>query len=122
MSILIVVILMAIGGIVGLVSKKVKTNSMKKEEEEQEVFIVLSRNCMERKLTYTSFQGKTPRTDYNDKSPYYGKKYQFFVDDVGNYWRSYDNCKTFIVRVKTLCFWSAEISPPICFVSSFAIE
>lgn len=95
MQVLLVLILIAIGVIAGVGSKKAKNNK-KKKEESQKVFIVRDRNCMERKLTYTSFQGKTPRTDYNDKSPYYGKNYTYFIDDIGNYWRSYDNGKTFI--------------------------
>ena len=71
----------------------------KKREEEKnkvDVFIVEDEHHMERKLTYTSWQGKQLKTDYNDKSPYYSQTYQIFVDDLGNIWRSYDGAKTFI--------------------------
>ena len=72
------------------------STSKAKEDEQVEVFVVYGRNYMERKLKFTEFQGKRPRTDYNKESPFYRKEYLYLVDDLGNYWRSYDNCKTFI--------------------------
>ena len=68
----------------------------KKSNESQEVVFVVMDGSWERKLKYTSWQGKQLKTDYNEKSPYYMQTYQIFVDDLGNIWRSYDGAKTFI--------------------------
>ena len=36
------------------------------------------------------------RTDYDDKSPFYGIKYNYFKDNIGHFWRSYDGNKNVI--------------------------
>ncbi len=36
------------------------------------------------------------RTDYDDKSPFYGRKYNYFKDNIEHFWRSYDGNKNFI--------------------------
>ncbi len=36
------------------------------------------------------------RTDYDDKSPFYGRKYSYFLDNIGHFWRSYDGNENFI--------------------------
>ena len=64
--------------------------------KEEPYFIVRDSYCMERILRFTDFQGRQPRTDWNEKSPFYRKDYLYLIDDIGNYWRSYDGCKTFI--------------------------
>lgn len=40
------------------------------------------------------------RQDLWTESPYNGKYYDRFIDDLGNYWRSYDGNDTFIEEKK----------------------
>lgn len=92
MQVLLVLIIIAIGGIVGVVSKKIKNNSKKNGNNvEPTKFYVIFEDGFERKLKFVE-----RKTDYSSKEPYYGKYYNRFVDDLGRYWRSYDENKTFM--------------------------
>ncbi|MDE5655060.1 MAG: hypothetical protein K2I46_05575 [Clostridia bacterium] len=67
----------------------------KKEEEKNKVKVyVVMDGYNKRKLKYVAHIG--PTMDYNDKSPYNGKYYGTYIDDLGYYWRSYDDGKTFV--------------------------
>lgn len=80
----------------------------KRQDEEKnkiEVFTIRDKKGYERELTYTSYQGKKKKRDYNEKSPHYMQDYLYFVDDLGYNWRSYDDGKTFIKE----CLHNKEI-------------
>ena len=70
----------------------------KREEEKNkvEVFVVMDGNY-KRELKYLPQRGST--MDYNSESPYNGMRYKMYIDDIGNYWRSYDDGKTFIKEI-----------------------
>ena len=97
-----VIILVIIGaiatGIMNWIKKRGgKVSSQNKEkEEETEVFVVMEGNN-KRELKYLPQRGST--MDYNPESPYNGKRYEMYIDDLGYYWRSYDSGKTFIKEI-----------------------
>lgn len=48
-------------------------------------------NGYDRQLTFVEF-----KEDHDHDSPLFGKYYNRFKDDIGNYWRSYDNNENFV--------------------------
>ena len=98
MNYLLFLIIPAIAFIIVIFKKKSSHNETKKAQSVNKngVWIVRDEHQNERRLTYTSWQGKQLKTDYNEKSSYYLKTYQIFIDDLGDIWRSYDGGKTFI--------------------------
>lgn len=96
-----VFIFMAVGAIIAGVARWLKkrgvdvSSQSKEEEKEIEVFVVMD-GTNKRQLIYDPSWGKRTQTDYNKKSPYCGQEYVRYLDDLGDYWRSYDGGKTFV--------------------------
>ncbi len=70
-----------------------KKNSVKNKNSDKntaQVYVVM-KHGMERELRFFDL-----REDFDDNSPFYGKKYNYFRDDIGNFWRSYDHNESFI--------------------------
>ncbi|MDE7191897.1 MAG: hypothetical protein K2O35_05480 [Clostridia bacterium] len=78
---------------------EIEEEKMQEEEKNKIEVFTINYKGYKRELTYTTWQGKRQKTDYNDKSPYYFKEYKLLIDDLGNYWRSYDGGKSFIREV-----------------------
>lgn len=58
---------------------------------EEKVYIVIDEQGFERQLSFYECREDT----YSD-SPFYCQHYNRFRDDLGNFWRSYDNNETFV--------------------------
>ena len=76
-----------------VISQSNVTLQSKEKNNEEKIYVVMDGNN-KRELKYVSHIGST--MDYNSKSPYQGKRYDTYVDDLGYYWRSYDNGKSFV--------------------------
>ena len=62
-----------------------------KNTSSTDIYVVLDEHSNERKLQFTE-----QKQDHDPDSPLYTMYYNRFRDDIGNYWRSYDNNRTFV--------------------------
>jgi len=64
-------------------------------QEVENVYIVTDEQGFDRKLRFYEY-----KEDTYSKSPFYTMHYNRFRDDLGNFWRSYDNEETFIKETR----------------------